>query len=104
MDKNRYLTNNQPVEAPEYIDGAKVLKWTWSGQNPFGYVGNEEKTEQEQVFGLAICQYEKNKSIYRFSCDADWETLQDAPYDSIDSAINYLPEQYKNQKITWYDK
>lgn len=99
--KNAVYSTNK---SPEYIDGAKVIKWAWSGQYPFGFVGNEENTEQEQVFGLAICQYEKSHSVYRFSCDKDWETLQDAPYDSVDNAINCLPEQYKNQKIIWYDK
>ncbi|WP_282628356.1 hypothetical protein [Empedobacter sedimenti] len=99
--KNAEYSTNRP---PEYIDGAKVIKWAWSGQFPFGFVENIAHTEAEQIFGLAICQYEKSKSINRFSCDAEWETIQDAPYDTINDSINYLPGQYKNQDIIWNDK
>lgn len=82
---------------PKKIDGAKVLCWAWSGLNPFGYVGDIE------IFGLAICQYEKSCEIYRFSCDKTWETQQDELYNSIDEAKTELPDQYKNVSAIWID-
>ena len=89
---------------PNYIDGAKVLKWAWSGLEPFGFVGNEDTNENEPVFGLALCQYEGESNIYRFSCDKNWETIQDGLYDTVENAIEQLPEQYKNVIANWQTK
>ena len=90
---------------PEEIDGAKVLEWAWSGSIPFGVLKYKGKEKDGQIafeiYGLAICQYEKTGEIYRFSCDENWETEQDAPYDSIEQAKEQLPDQYKNVSIDW---
>ena len=104
------LVDKDFQEPPDFLDGAKVIKWTWAGQEPFGYVGNEDDTEREEIYGLAICQYENKEgvyhkeSIYRFSCDKNWETVQDGLYDTIENAIKQLPEQYKNVKANWQTK
>lgn len=90
---------------PKEIDGAKVLEWAWSGSIPFGtlkYKGGEEDGQVAfEIYGLAICQYQKTGEIYRFSCDENWETEQDAPYDSIQQAKDFLPDQYKNVPVNW---
>jgi hypothetical protein len=87
---------------PEKIDGANVLEWSWSGEQPFGVVksaGNNEVTAE--IFGLAICQYDNSNVIYRFSCDKNWETEQDFDYSSVTEAKEYLPFQYKAVSINW---
>ena len=81
---------------PEYIDEAKVIKWAWSGEKPFGFVG------KEAIYGLAICHYSYDNSVYRFSCNKDWETVQDALYDTMEQAINQLPKQYKQVSAEWH--
>ena len=83
---------NKPLKK---IDGAKVLQWAWSGSLPFGRVGEIE------IYGLAICQYENDNKIYRFSWDENWETQQDFDYSSIKEAIEQLPDQYKNVPAKW---
>ncbi len=83
------------------IDGAKVLYWAWSGSIPFGFVGTPEDPMASKIFGLAICQYENSDDVYRFSCDENWETQQDQVYDSIEQAIENLPDQYKNVSAEW---
>jgi hypothetical protein len=90
------------MRPPEYLDEAKVLMWAWSGEFPFGYVGiaNENWT-REEIYGLAICKYENSERVYRFSCNVDWETIQDAEYDSVATAIEQLPLQYQNVKPDW---
>lgn len=94
---------NQPENiAPDYIDGAKVLKWAWSGQKPFWVMYSSDNTEFEEIYGIAICQYEKSKHIYSFSCDNEWETIQDAPHNTLEDAV--LPNQYQDLKIIWNDK
>ncbi len=90
--------NSSNTEPLDYLDGAKVIMWAWSGHQPFGFMGEEE------VFGLAICQYEGSHIIYRFSCDKNWEVIQDGVYDTAENAINFLPNQYKNVVANWLFK
>jgi hypothetical protein len=99
--------NSPNTEPPDYLDGARVIKWAWSGQQPFGFVANEDGTEREEIYGLAICRYDKSTSkepIYRFSCDKYWETVQDSIYDTVENAILHLPEQYRNEEANWLSK
>ncbi len=98
------LNNNGLIEPPDFIDGARVIKWAWSGMRPFGFVGIEDGTEREEVYGLVICRYEDSGSIYRFSCDKSWDTVQDNQYDTIENAITRLPGQYKNAEAVWQTK
>ena len=92
------------IEPPSYLDGAKVLKWCWSGQYPFGYMGNKEDPDSVAVYGLAICEYETHSSLYRFSCDKNWEVVNDSMEVSIAGAIENIPDQYKNVDRIWLSK
>jgi hypothetical protein len=85
----------EKIKPPKEIDGAKILFWDWSGNLPFGFVSDIE------IFGLAICKYENDTNIYRFSCNENWETEQDGLYDSVENAMTFLPEQYKNVEVIW---
>lgn len=103
MNKNN-LHNSGVSESPDFIDGARVIKWAWSGLQPFGFVGNDDDADSEAVYGLAICKYEDSGVIYRFSCDRSWDTIQDSPYNTVESAISRLPDQYKNVEAVWQTK
>ncbi|MGF1836829.1 hypothetical protein [Photobacterium sanguinicancri] len=94
------------MKPPHLIDGAKVLEWAWSGDNPFGVVKTCTGEVAFKIYGLAICQYADDSVVYRFSCDNNWETVQDDSYISIDEAKEYLPAQYQCVKATWtcFDK
>lgn len=92
------------IEPPDYLDRAKVIKWAWSGENPFGIIGNMDDDEKDIVFGLAICKYEDSNEFYRFSCNENWEVVQDGLYNSIENAIELLPDQYKNSERYWHEK
>ena len=74
---------------PEEIDGARIVEWAWSGDQPFGEVPG---ARSPQIFGLAIATYD-DREFYRFSCDRDWRTVQDGLYDSIADAKEQLPNQ-----------
>lgn len=95
---NKFMTI---IEPPNYLDGAKVIKWSWSGLYPFGFVYSTDNTSREEIYGFAICQYENSGSIYRFSCNKNWEVIQDSDYESFSDAVNQLPEQYKNVEPNW---
>ena len=89
--------NARKPEPPAEIDGARVIEWAWSGDQPFGDVLG---AQSPRIFGLAIATY-NDKQFYRFSCDANWETQQDGLYDSIDEAKNQLPDHYRNVEANW---
>jgi hypothetical protein len=85
------------MQPPEEIDGARVIEWAWSGSNPFGEVPGAESPE---IFGLAIATYD-DIQFYRFSCDRNWGTVQDAIYESAADAKEQLPDQYRNVEAHW---
>ncbi len=87
--------NSRPKIPPSEIDGARILEWAWSGQEPFGVV-----FDADSVFGLAIATYD-GVVFYRFSCGQDWNTIQDADYESITAAKEQLPDQYRSAAINW---
>jgi len=91
------------VKPPEIIDNAEVLYWARSGDTPFGVLKYPDGSVATKIFGLAICRYIDSGSIFRFSCDKDWETEQDGDYDSVEEAMNFLPEQYKNVQVNWIE-
>ena len=86
---------------PKEIDGAKVLEWAWSGNNPFGVVHDRSGGVASEIYGLAICSYDNGNSVYRFSCDSKWETEQDSVYSTIEEAKRNLPDQYREVEPDW---
>jgi hypothetical protein len=86
---------------PQTIDGAEVLEWAWSGEKPFGMVRYESGTVAAEIFGLAICRCLNSGKIYRFSCNAEWDTEQDSDYRSVEEAKNNLPLNYLEIKAIW---
>ena len=88
-------------EAPDELDGAKVLYWAWSGDEPFFVMPFSDGPGGIEIFGLAVCQY-NNGATYRFSCNADWEVENDSPYD-IEQALG-LSAQYDITKVDWHKK
>ncbi len=95
------LCVNRMSKPPSKIDGADVLRWAWSGSKPFGWVGAEIDPKSNPVYGLAIARYRGESKIYRFSCDKQWETVQDATYKTAEEAMKCLPDQYKEVEALW---
>ena len=88
------------TKPPERIDGAHVLEWAWSAE-PFGEWLFQEGDVVAVICGLAICEYEGDARIYRFSCDAEWECHQDQDYETVEQAKDELPAQYRNVPAGW---
>jgi hypothetical protein len=88
------------MKPPSHIDGALVLEWAWS-ETPFGHVRFADGSTAAAIHGLAIARYPNSEVIYRFSCNARWETEQDAAYTSVDEAKALLPEQYGQSPVLW---
>lgn len=86
---------------PSHIDGARVLAWAWS-EFPFGHVASDAAAAPIAIHGLALCQYAGESGVYRFSCDARWDSVQDERYASVEDARQQLPAQYRAVAATWH--
>ena len=75
------------ISPPPKIDDAHVLWWAWAGDQPFGLCSDVE------IFGFAICRYDSG-ALYRFSCDRNWETVNDSPHDDEEEAKAAIPLNY----------
>ena len=91
------------MKPPNEIDDAKVLYWAWSGAAPFGSVKFTDGEIAAEIYGLALCSYVRSDEVYRFSCDANWETRQDDVYGSVQEAIEKLPLQYRQVTAHWIE-
>ncbi|KAB0331147.1 hypothetical protein F3B38_05240 [Janthinobacterium lividum] len=89
-----------PMTPPSHLDGARVLAWAWSGL-PFGHVTSEDGAAPIAIHGLAVCRYGDDAQVYRFSCDAHWETVQDEVHAGEHDAREQLPAQYRAVAAVW---
>lgn len=80
---------------PDFIDGAKVIKWIYSENEALTVIYSVDKTQKEEIFGIAICQYPNSTKYCRFYCNKNWKVIQDTEYDTLDKAIELLPSQLK---------
>jgi anti-anti-sigma regulatory factor len=94
------ILGNPMQPPPGSIDNADVLEYALSDQ-AFGVVADTEGDIVAYIHGLAICRYRGSQDVYRFSCDENWETVQDMVYTSIQQAKDQLPQQYRNAPIQW---
>lgn len=88
------------MQPPDTLDCARVLYWAWSATPPFFIMTDSEGNDPSEVCGLAICQYDSGK-VYRFSCDREWEVLNDSPFASADAAMRGPSGQYDITRVRW---
>lgn len=72
---------------PETLDNARVLFWARSEAEPFGAIHFTTGGIAHLIHGFSICRYVEGGPVYRFSCDLNWEVVQDADYPSIEEAM-----------------
>jgi hypothetical protein len=53
------------------------------------------------IHGLAVCRFETG-SIYRFSCNKDWEVVQDSQHNTEDEAKKSIPTNYDSSRVKWH--
>jgi hypothetical protein len=90
------------MEPPPQIDGADVVLWAWSEPLPFFEMPCTEGAPAIPIHGLAICRYADSGAVYRFSCDRDWETQNDGPYESVEDAAIGESGQYDVHSVEWH--
>jgi hypothetical protein len=91
-------------DAPESIDGAKVILFTPIDQR-HRYTGNCRQVvagvPQGSAAGLAICKYEQEEGYYLFGCDATWHSVTDTWHQTIEEAMRQAEFEYMGATGTW---
>ena len=87
-------------EPPDQLDGAKVLYWAWSGDDPFFVMPYSDGSGGIPIYGLAVCQY-KSGAIYRFSCSYEWEVENDSDRETIEDAMSGASGQHDIATVEW---
>lgn len=84
---------------PPMLDGALVLCWA-SSDTPFFLMpcGTEPPIP---IYGIAICSYADGQAVYRFSCDAAWDVVNDTDFSSVEEAVLTSSGQYDISKVIW---
>jgi hypothetical protein len=89
------------MKPPEFLDGARVLEWAWSGDQPFGYMKDDTGQPVFAIHGQAICQYDGQTGFYRFTCDKNWEVVNDSDCDSVEEAKDSAEQMYRVSRSHW---
>ena len=82
------------MRPPSQIDGADVVLWAWSEPMPFFEMRLSDGGPALPIHGLAIYRYPGSGAICRFSCNSDWETENDSPWDTVEAAASGDSGQY----------
>ena len=85
------------LKPPNEIDGARVVYWAYS-QVPFFVMA--DGGAGIPIHGLAVAVYSSG-SVYRFSCDRDWETQNDSEWPSVEAATHAASADYEIAEIHW---
>lgn len=90
------------TQPPPVLGGAEVICWAWSGSKPFGIfpTASRRLDDATYTYGLAACRTQDGLA-YLFSCDSRWNTVGDTMYDSVEDAIDDLPDQFKEVEAHW---
>jgi hypothetical protein len=85
------------MELQNYIDGARILKVSESGN--YGFVDDELSVKEIHI--LAICKYEDSPEFYLFACDSSFNVLGDTVHESEEIAMEEALDLYDQQIIKW---
>lgn len=88
------------MEPPGEIDGATVIYWAYSVV-PFFVM--PDGGAGIPIHGLAVAQYQDG-SVYRFSCDRDWESQNDSRWDSVEAALHAPSGDYDTTAVRWISR
>ncbi len=89
------------LQPPQSLDGADVVQWAWSGNQPF--FGLPSGMGELPIHGIAICRYIDSGKIYRFCCNANWEVVHDSSYPSVEEALAAASRQFDVHDIRWHE-
>lgn len=93
------------MNAPQELDGAKVIKQTKNDTaERIGVMFFEEKdgsTIEISITGLAIVKYEDENGFYLFMCDQNWEVQDDFLVNTLEEAMEWAEKSFDVSEKDW---
>lgn len=93
------------MNAPQELDGAKVIKQTKNDTaERIGVMFFEEKdgsTIEISITGLAIVEYEEENGFYLFMCDQNWEVQDDFLVNTLEEAMEWAEKSFDVSEKDW---
>lgn len=93
------------MNAPQELDGAKVIKQTKNDTaERIGVMFFEEKdgsTIEISITGLAIVEYEEENGFYLFMCDQNWEVQDDFLVNTVEEAMEWAEKSFDISEKDW---
>lgn len=93
------------MNAPQELDGAKVIKQTKNDTaERIGVMFFEEKdgsTIEISITGLAIVEYEEENGFYLFMCDQNWEVQDDILVNTLEEALEWAEKSFDVSEKDW---
>lgn len=86
---------------PKNIDGATVILYASNlEERPLGYVSCDDNGEDLDIAYIVIARYEDSGKLYLFSCNGEYEVLNDIDIDSIEDGKNIVANSFLAE-IVW---
>ena len=93
------------MNAPQELDGAKVIKQTKNDTTErIGVMFFEEKdgsTIEISITGLAIVEYEEENGYYLFMCDQNWDVQDDILVNTLEEAMEWAEKSFDVSEKDW---
>lgn len=93
------------MNAPQELDGAKVIKHTKNDSaERIGVMFFEEKdgsTIEISITGLAIVEFEEENGFYLFMCDQNWEVQDDFLVNTLEEAMEWAEKSFDVSEKEW---
>ena len=83
---------------PPQLDGARVLRYAISQRGGFY---DPDDQPQVTVSAMAICRYDGSSDVYLFDCSSDWEVIGDAPWSTVDEAMQIATSHANGETPQW---
>ena len=94
-----FAIEQHTVIPPRIIDNMTVVYWAWSWPNPFFVM--PEGRNGIAIHGFAVGKSSDGKSYLRLSCNRQWESQNDADYDSLEAALTATVNGIDFKQLKW---
>lgn len=91
----------KPPQPPAYIEGARVLAWTFQSEKPI-FVYTSPQDMAIAVFGIAICQLPNTTEYIVYACRFYWDVIYKETFTSMEEAKQTFNNKHLTQELIWH--
>jgi hypothetical protein len=85
---------------PPTLQGAQILHWTGTDAEPFYYLKDGKNVIV--IAGMAIGKYDYGECFFLFTCDPDWNVINDRDATSLQEARHLAESLASHHLLVWH--